>query len=135
MSFCLETYLQQNDDYKILIQRSGVKQCYKLIEDNAKEIIHVNPGDKVLGARLIGLPPIPVGINEEEGTILITYTKPCHGTAAIEIPISPEEIADVRAMDIGVQLGMNRLSKLQIGEIIGKLDYFFKLFLNIFKYL
>jgi hypothetical protein len=75
MSFCLETYLQQNDDYEILVQRSGVKQCYKLIEENAKEIIHVNPGDKVLGARLIGLPPIPVGINEDEGTILITYTK------------------------------------------------------------
>ena len=90
MSFCLETYLQQNDDYEILVQRSGVKQCYKLIDD------------KVLGARLIGLPPIPVGINEDEGTILITYTKPCHGTAAIKIPISPEEIADVRAMDIGV---------------------------------
>ena len=69
MSFCLETYLQQNDDYEILVQRSGVKQCYKLIEENAKEIIHVNPG---------------------------------HGTAAIKIPISPEEIADVRAMDIGV---------------------------------
>ena len=80
MSFCLETYLQQNDDYEILVQR----------------------GDKVLGARLIGLPPIPVGINEDEGTILITYTKPCHGTAAIKVPISPEEIADVRAMDIGV---------------------------------
>lgn len=101
MSFCLETYLQQNDDYRILIKNSGVKQCYKLIEENSKEIIHVNPGDKILGARLIGLPPIPVGINEAEGTILITYTKPCHGTAAIEIPISPEEIADVRAMDIG----------------------------------
>ena len=55
-----------------------------------------------MGARLIGLPPIPVGINEEEGTILITYTKPCHGTAAIEIPISPEEIQSVRDMDIGV---------------------------------
>ena len=64
MSFCLETYLQQNDDYKILIKNSGVKQCYKLIEENSKEIIHVNPGDKILGARLIGLPPIPVGINK-----------------------------------------------------------------------
>lgn len=101
MSFCLETYLQQNDDYEILIQRSGVKQCYKLIEENSKELIHVNPGDKVLGARLIGLPPIPVGINEDEGAILITYTKPCHGTAAIKIPISPEEIQSVRDMDIG----------------------------------
>jgi len=44
MSFCLETYLQQSDDYKVLIARSGVKQCYKLIEENSKELIHVNPG-------------------------------------------------------------------------------------------
>ena len=85
MSFCLETYLQQNDDYEILVQRSGVKQCYKLIEENSKELIH----------------PIPVGINEDEGAILITYTKPCHGTAAIKIPISLEEIQSVREMDIG----------------------------------
>jgi len=101
MSFCLETYLQQSDDYKVLIARSGVKQCYKLIEENSKELIHVNPGDKVLGARLIGLPPIPVGINEDEGTILITYTKPCHGTAAIELPVDPDEMESIRKMDIG----------------------------------
>ncbi len=101
MSFCLETYLQQSDDYTILVARSGVKECYKLIRENSKEIIHVNPGDKILGARLIGIPPIPVGINEDKGTILITYTKPCHGTAAIELPLKAEEIEDIRKMDIG----------------------------------
>ncbi len=101
MSFCLDTYLQQSDDYNVLIARSGVKQCYKLIKDNSKEIIHVNPGDKILGARLIGLPPIPVGINEDKGTILITYTKPCHGTAAIELPVDEKEIESIRKMDIG----------------------------------
>ena len=45
MSFCLETYLQQNDDYEILVHRSGVKQRYKLIEENSEELIHVNPVD------------------------------------------------------------------------------------------
>lgn len=103
MSFCLETYLQQNDDYKILVARSGVKECYKLIRDNSKEIIHVNPGDKVLGARLIGIPPIPVGINVDKGTILITYTKPCHGTAAIELPLEEADIDEIRKLDIGVK--------------------------------
>ena len=100
MSFCLETYLQQSDDYKILVARSGVKECYKLIRENSKEIIHVNPGDKILGARLIGIPPIPVGINESEGTILITYTKPCHGSSVIELPIEKEEIDKIRTLAI-----------------------------------
>ncbi len=101
VSFCLETYLQQSDDYKVLAKNSGVKECYKIIEKESDELIHVNPGDKVLGARLIGLPPIPVGINEAEGTILITYTKPCHGTAAIELPVDKEELISIRKMDIG----------------------------------
>lgn len=101
MSFCLDLYLQQSDDYDILLAQSGIKQCAKVILDNAKEIIHVNPGDKVLGARLIGIPPIPVGINKDKGTILITYTKPCHGTAAIELPVDEAEIAEVYKLDIG----------------------------------
>ena len=103
VSFCLETYLQQSDDYKVLAKNSGVKECYKIIEAESDELIHVNPGDKVLGARLIGLPPIPVGINEAEGTILITYTKPCHGTAAIELPVDKEELISIRKMDIGAE--------------------------------
>ena len=86
---------------KVLAKNSGVKECYKIIETESDELIHVNPGDKILGARLIGLPPIPVGINEAEGTILITYTKPCHGTAAIELPVDKEELISIRKMDIG----------------------------------
>ena len=57
MSFCLETYLQQSDDYKVLAKNSGVKECYN--------------------------------------------TKPCHGTAAIELPVDKEELISIRKMDIG----------------------------------
>jgi len=98
--FCLETYLQESDDYKILISRAGFKDCTKVIEENAPEIIYVNAGEKILGARIIGIPPIPVGINEAEGTILFPYTKPCHGTAVVEIPIPQEEINNVRGLNI-----------------------------------
>jgi hypothetical protein len=98
--FCLETYLQESEDYDILIARSGFKECAKVIEENASEIIHVNPGEKVLGARIIGIPPIPVGINEKKGTILFPYTKPCHGTAVVEIPVDQEEIDKTRELDI-----------------------------------
>lgn len=98
--FCLETYLQESEDYDILIARAGFKDCTKVIEENASEIIYVNPGDKVLGARIIGIPPISIGINEEKGTILFPYTKPCHGTAVVEIPVGQEEIDTVKALNI-----------------------------------
>jgi len=100
MSFCLETYLQQSDDYEVLLSRAGFKDCAKIIEERAIEVLYINPGDKVLGARIIGIYPIPVGINENKGTIIISYTKPCHGTAAIELPVDEEEIKNIRKIAI-----------------------------------
>lgn len=96
MSFCLDTYLQQSDDYEILIARSGFKDCAKLIKEVAPEIFNVKPGDFVLGVRIIGIPPIPIGINPEKGTILIPYTKPCHGTSVIELPMGSEELDKIK---------------------------------------
>lgn len=98
--FCLETYLQESEDYTVLIARTGFKEAKDVINKNAPEIIYVNPGDKVLGARIIGVPPIPVGINEEKSTVLFPYTKPCHGTAVVEIPVKPEEIENVKKLNI-----------------------------------
>jgi len=100
MSFCLETYLQESNDYEILISRAGFKDCAKIINERATEVLHINPGDKVLGARIIGIPPIPVGVNKDKGTIIISYTKPCHGTAAIELPVDAEEIESIRKIAI-----------------------------------
>ena len=34
--------------------------------------MHVNPGEKILGARIIGLPPVPIGIDEENKMVMIT---------------------------------------------------------------
>lgn len=100
MSFCLELYLQQSDDYEILLAQKGFKDCAKLIEKEAKEVVYVKAGEKILEARLIGIPPIPVGINSEKGTILLSYTKPCQGTSAIEIPVAQEEIEKIRKLNI-----------------------------------
>lgn len=100
MSFCLETHLQQSDDYEILIKQAGFKDCAKLIEEKGKSIIYINPGEKILGARIIGLPPIPIGINDEKGTVMMPYTKPCYGTAVVELPIGAEEIDKIKAVAI-----------------------------------
>ena len=98
MSFCLETYLQQSDNYKVLLSHATFKECAEIIKNRATEIIYINPGDKVLGVRIIGIPPIPVGINKN--TIILSYTKPCHGTAVIELPIDKEELESVRKISI-----------------------------------
>lgn len=100
MPFCLDTYLQQSDDYEVLLSRAGFKECAKIIKERATEVLYINPGDKVLEVRIIGIPPIPVGINNDKGTIIISYTKPCHGTAAIELPVEEKEIENIRKISI-----------------------------------
>ena len=99
MSFCLDTYLQQSDDYIVYASKVSFKEAKKIIGEHSKEVIAVKPGDKILGVRIIGVPPIPVGINEDKGTVVISYTKPCHGTAAIELPVEKSDIEDIRALN------------------------------------
>ncbi|WP_409200999.1 DUF1894 domain-containing protein [Methanobrevibacter sp. DSM 116169] len=100
MSFCLETYLQQSDDYEILLNQAGFKDCAMLIRYKADEVINVKPGDVVLGVRIIGIPPIPIGILKHESKVLIPYTKPCHGTSVVELPIGEDEINNIRKLAI-----------------------------------
>jgi hypothetical protein len=99
MSFCLDTYLQQSDDYEILTANAGFKDCAMIIRFKSDEVVNVKPGEIVLGVRIIGVPPIPIGINDK-GTVLIPYTKPCHGTSVIELPIDKEEIDTIRKLAI-----------------------------------
>lgn len=100
MSFCLETYLQQSDDYDIHMKMSGFKDCAKFIEEKSPEVIHIKPGEKIMGARIIGVPPIPIGVNKEKGTVMMPYTKPCYGTAVVEFTVEDEEVEKIRAVSI-----------------------------------
>ena len=99
MSFCLDTYLQQSDNYEIHASRAGFKDCAMIIRFKADEIINIKPGDQVLGVRVIGIPPIPIGIDEKKGTVFIPYTKPCHGTSVVELPIDEGEINNIRKLN------------------------------------
>ena len=100
MSFCLETYLQQSDDYEILASQAGFKDCARIIRFKAPEIVHVKAGEEILGSRVIGITPIPIGIDSKKGTLLIPYTRPCHGSAVVELPINEEEIEKIRKLNI-----------------------------------
>jgi len=100
VTFCLDTYLQESENYEILITRAGFKECKQLIEKHAPETIHVKAGEKILGVRIIGIPPITIGIDENKGTITLPYTKPCYGTSVVELPVDKEEIVNIRSLDI-----------------------------------
>ena len=93
MSFCLDTYLQQSDNYEILASQAGFKDCARLIRFKAPEIVYVNAGEEILGSRVIG-------INSKKGTVLIPYTKPCYGTAVVELPVDMAEIEKIRTLNI-----------------------------------
>jgi hypothetical protein len=100
MSFCLELHLQQSEDYEIIIKNAGFKDAKKVIEKHSPNRVYVKAGEKILGARIIGIPPIPIGINESESKVTLPYTKPCHGTAVVELPIDKEEIDKIKSISI-----------------------------------
>ena len=88
MSFCLDTYLQQSDNYEILASQAGFKDCARLIRFKAPEIVYVNAGEEILGSRVIGITPIPIGV------------EPCYGTAVVELPVDMAEIEKIRTLNI-----------------------------------
>ena len=100
MSFCLDTYLQESENYEILISKAGFKESKKFIEDHAPQVVYVDAGAKILGVRIIGIPPVPIGINEDKDTVTLSYTKHCYGTAVIELPVKKEEIKNIRSLAI-----------------------------------
>ena len=100
MSFCLELHLQQSEDYKIITKNVGFKDAKKVIEKYSPNKVYVKAGEKILGARIIGIPPIPIGINDAESKVTLPYTKPCHGTAVVELPLEKDEIEKIRAIAI-----------------------------------
>ncbi|AXI25640.1 hypothetical protein CFE53_05680 [Methanofervidicoccus sp. A16] len=78
---CIEKY-----DYEILFKGS-FKKCSDYIKKNFKNIRYLKAGEEVLkGVLLIGKPPIPVAY--EEDFVIFPYTKPCHGTFVLKVPLS-----------------------------------------------
>lgn len=63
---------------EVLLQRISFREAREYIESHSDEFYYFQPGFKLLGEYIIGVPPIAVGI--KEGHLLFPYTKPCHGT-------------------------------------------------------
>ena len=79
MASCVEEL-----DYEILLARTTFANCSKLIQKRCREIYFVAPGYKIFNIYLIGIPPLPIGIEDDH--VLIAYIKPCHGAFVLRIP-------------------------------------------------
>ena len=91
MSFCLDTYLQQSDNYEIHASKAGFKDCAMIIRFKADDIVYIKPGDEVLGVRVIGFTPILIGFDNEKGIVFLPYTKSCNGNYVVELPHDYEQ--------------------------------------------
>ncbi|ABR55468.1 Uncharacterised conserved protein UCP006577 [Methanococcus vannielii SB] len=78
---CIDNYSHET------LLKGSFKECSDYIKQHYKNIREFNPGDEILeGVMLIGVPPIPVGY--EEDFIIFPYTKPCYGTHVLKVPMN-----------------------------------------------
>jgi hypothetical protein len=80
--------------YDVLLSMASFKECREYVEKQYKEIYFVDPGFKLFEKRIIGVPPIAIALDGE--TVILPYTKPCHGTYLLRVT-SAEEAAVVRS--------------------------------------
>ncbi len=70
-------------NYEILLGNSTYQECTGYIKANFNEIYYVMPGYRIFDLHLIGIPPIPVGVDAEN--IVLPYLKPCRGSFVLKI--------------------------------------------------
>ena len=90
MAGCIEQM-----DYEILLKNATFKQTLQYITEHADKVFYVGAGFKVFGRRLIGVPPVPVGLGASY--IMLTYVKPCHGSFVLKIPRDEAEVTRIVA--------------------------------------
>jgi hypothetical protein len=78
MAGCIERM-----DYEILLKNASFKQTSDYISEHADEVYYVGAAFAVFDRRLIGAPPVPVGVGP--AYIMVSYVKPCHGSFVLKI--------------------------------------------------
>ena len=64
-----DTYLDSLIIVEILASQAGFKDCARLIRFKAPEIVYVNAGEEILGSRVIGITPIPIGVDSKRNCL------------------------------------------------------------------
>ncbi len=80
-------------NYEILLSNSSFKECTEFIKKNFMEIYYVDAGYRIFDSYLIGVPPIPVAVENDD--VIMPYVKPCHGSFVLRIP-GKEEVGRLR---------------------------------------
>jgi len=81
-------------NYEILLPNSSFKECADYIKNNFKEIYYVPAGYRIFDNYLVGVPPIPIAVDNDN--IIMPYVKPCHGSFVLRIP-GKKEVESLRA--------------------------------------
>ena len=80
-------------NYEILLPNSSFKECAEYIKNKFREIYYVPAGYRIFDSYLVGVPPIPIAVDND--SIVMPYVKPCHGCFVLRIP-GKEEIDRLR---------------------------------------
>ena len=80
--------------YDVLQSMVSFKEARAYIEVQYTDLYYVDPGVKIFEKCLIGLPPIAIALDGD--SVILPYTKPCHGTYILRVEDS-EGAALIRA--------------------------------------
>ncbi|MDD4255258.1 MAG: DUF1894 domain-containing protein [Methanofollis sp.] len=81
-------------NYEILLRNCSFKEYREFIKKHYREYYDVMPGYRIFDLALIGVPPIPIGVDGDY--VIFPYTKPCHGTFVLRVE-GKEEIQKLRS--------------------------------------
>ncbi|EJG07807.1 MAG: DUF1894 domain-containing protein [Methanofollis liminatans] len=69
--------------YEVLLRNCSFREYRDYIRKNYREFYDVMPGYRIFDLALIGVPPIPIGVDGD--SVIFPYTKPCHGTFVLKV--------------------------------------------------
>ncbi|TAJ44534.1 DUF1894 domain-containing protein [Methanofollis fontis] len=81
--------------YEVLLRHCSFREYREYIRKNYPENYDVMPGYRIFDLALIGVPPIPIGVDGDH--VIFPYTKPCHGTFVLRVE-GKEEIERLKRM-------------------------------------
>ncbi|MDD1724932.1 MAG: DUF1894 domain-containing protein [Methanospirillum sp.] len=85
---CLESL-----PYEVILSKISFKEAREYLA-RYPEKYDVEPGYKMFDVRIIGVPPIRVAVDSD--ALIFPFTKPCHGTFLVRVPLADEEISRLR---------------------------------------
>jgi hypothetical protein len=81
---------------RILVKDISMEEANEYIRLHAKENYEMPPDYAIRDVILLGKSPMVVGVREKKRKVLFPFTKPCFGTAVMEMDAAIEDIEKIR---------------------------------------